>query len=335
MFTGGRRYATRRALKRGRLFALVITLLHIFPLAAPVGAQDALSAIGRKVWQNECAGSIQGLVSWNAGEDFPSLGIGHFIWYPAGKTGPFDESFPKLMDFATHRGVQVPTFFRGAAPWRDRASFMADRSGVANQMRQWLARHLDLQVQFLVARCRAALPSMLRVARDPVSVKARFAMLSRSPLGLYCLVDYVNFKGEGTKLTERYNGQGWGLLQVLEEMRGSPSTPDAAAAEFSRAAAAVMTRRVKNSPPARGESRWLNGWLNRCRSYAPTRRWGAVSTPRARRSFMEGRGFAPALLCIAGRIFTTREHPYAAVTALPSRNRFYRGNCVREFATEG
>ncbi len=25
----------------------------------------------------------KGLVSWNRGEAFPSLGIGHFIWFPA------------------------------------------------------------------------------------------------------------------------------------------------------------------------------------------------------------------------------------------------------------
>jgi hypothetical protein len=83
---------------------------------------------------------------------------------------------------------------------------------------------------------------------------------------MYCLVDYVNFKGEGIKPTERYNGQGWGLLQVLEEMQGYP-TGSAATAEFSRAASAVLTRRVQNAPAARGEQRWLAGWLNRCKTY--------------------------------------------------------------------
>ncbi|MBQ8900457.1 MAG: hypothetical protein IJY72_05825, partial [Akkermansia sp.] len=66
--------------------------------------------------------------------------------------------------------------------------------------------------------------------------------------------------------TERYNGQGWGLLQVLEEMKGYPQGR-AATAEFSRAAATVMRRRVANSPAARGEKRWLAGWLNRCNTY--------------------------------------------------------------------
>src|ERR1700720_3277507 len=53
--------------------------------------------IGRRLWENESGGTIAGLTAWNLGEDFASLGIGHFIWYPAGKRGPFAESFPPLL----------------------------------------------------------------------------------------------------------------------------------------------------------------------------------------------------------------------------------------------
>ena len=243
------------------------TIIAALLLCSVCSAEDAYQTLGRKVWANECAGTVQGLVSWNAGEDFPSLGIGHFIWYPAGRKGAFDESFPKLIAYAASQGIAVPPYFRGAAPWPNRAAFMADKSGLADRMRQWLASHIDLQSRFLVARSRASLPTMLRSARNPQAVKAWYDALSRTPQGLYCLVDYVNFKGEGVKPTERYNGYGWGLLQVLEEMRGTPS-PHTAPAEFSRAAATVMRRRVQNAPAARGENRWLNGWLNRCRTYA-------------------------------------------------------------------
>ena len=69
--------------------------------------------LGQRIWQNECAGSVQGLVSWNAGESFPSLGIGHFIWYPAGVQEAFDESFPTFVRYARARGVQVPVYFDG------------------------------------------------------------------------------------------------------------------------------------------------------------------------------------------------------------------------------
>ena len=222
--------------------------------------------LGRRIWQNECAGSTQGLVSWNAGEAFPSLGIGHFIWYPAGVQEAFDESFPTFVRYARARGAQVPACFDGPAPWANKAAFLADRSGKADAMRRWLATHVEIQTQFIMARSRIALRRMMQHSNNPQAVAARYNALANTTQGMYCLVDYVNFKGEGTKDTERYKGQGWGLLQVLEEMRGYP-TGRAATAEFSRAAGAVLTRRVQNAPAARGEQRWLPGWLNRCKTY--------------------------------------------------------------------
>lgn len=230
--------------------------------------KSSYRTIAERVWQNECAGSVRGLVSWNVGEAFPSLGIGHFIWYPAGQRGPFEESFPKLIAFAEARQQAVPAYLRGPAPWANREAFLADKSGLADRMRHWLANNLELQTQFLFARAQAALPTMLSHSQKPAAVRARFEALARTPQGMYCLVDYVNFKGEGTRPTERYAGQGWGLLQVLEEMRDSPQGATAAA-EFARAAEVVIRRRVQNAPAARKESRWLPGWLNRCHSYRP------------------------------------------------------------------
>ena len=90
--------------------------------------------------------------------------------------------------------------------------------------------------------------------------------LARTPQGCYALVDYVNFKGEGVLHTERYQGQGWGLLQVLESMHGTCEA--AAVDEFSSAAKAILTRRVRNAPTQRHESRWLTGWIRRVNSYS-------------------------------------------------------------------
>src|SRR5207302_9486803 len=60
-------------------------------------SEKEAAEIGRKVWRNECAGTVEGLTSWNAGQNFASLGIGHVIWDPKGVEGPFEESFPKLL----------------------------------------------------------------------------------------------------------------------------------------------------------------------------------------------------------------------------------------------
>jgi hypothetical protein len=256
-------------------FFLALTMFVAF--AAP--AQSALNLspadarqIGRKIWQNECNGTISGLTSWNAGENFASLGIGHFIWYPAGPKGPFEESFPKLVSFVSSRGAKLPSLLLGTGempcPWKTRAEFMrAQESSEMKQLRQFLADTVDLQTQFLVNRLDNALGKMLAEASgaDKNAVKERFERLAGSPRGCYALIDYVNFKGEGTLATERYAGQGWGLLQVLEEMHDTTSDP---VSEFSRAAAVVLTRRVHNSPPQRNESRWLSGWIHRVNSYS-------------------------------------------------------------------
>jgi hypothetical protein len=229
--------------------------------------------IGKKIWQNECNGTISGLTAWNQGEDFASLGIGHFIWYPKGRRGPFEESFPKVVSFISKRGAKLPTLLlRGVdqpCPWNSRAEFSrAQHTVEMNQLRQFLVDTIDLQAEFLIARLEGALPKMLAEAApaDRANVQQQFERLARTPQGCYALVDYVNFKGEGVLHTERYQGQGWGLLQVLETMHG---TSDAAAVdEFSSVAKAILTRRVHNAPAQRHESRWLTGWIRRVNSYS-------------------------------------------------------------------
>jgi hypothetical protein len=239
-------------------------------LAAPLLSQGDAIRIGKKIWQNECNGTIAGLTSWNAGEDFASLGIGHFIWYPEGKRGPFEESFPKLIIFMRDRGVALPDWLRGSCPWSMRSEFeRAQNSARMKELRELLARTVDLQAQFLVDRLEHALPKMLdeTAPTNRANVQRQFNRVASSAQGCYALVDYVNFKGEGVLDTERYRGEGWGLLQVLEQTQGA-STGSSAVVDFSRAAAAVLIRRVKNSPPERYESRWLPGWLKRVHSYA-------------------------------------------------------------------
>ena len=79
-------------------------------------------------------------------------------------------------------------------------------------------------------------------------------------------MDYVNFKGEGISPGERYNGEGWGLLQVLEGMADAPAGQPSVEA-FVKSADAALRRRVANSPPARGEDRWLPDWRRRLLTY--------------------------------------------------------------------
>jgi hypothetical protein len=95
-------------------------------------------------------------------------------------------------------------------------------------------------------------------------MKAAFFRLSEDPKGLYALIDYLNFKGAGIAVGERYKGKGWGLLQVLQRVSASSAKP---LIDFVEAGKIVLTQRVENSPVERNERQWLHGWLNRLDTY--------------------------------------------------------------------
>jgi len=255
---------------RSYLFRVITFLLLVGPaIGDTIHLSDTQAeTIGRRIWQNESGGTSSGLTAWNSGEDFASLGIGHFIWYPAGRPGPFEESFPELLQFFKSHQVNLPPWLEGnpACPWGTRAAFLADQeSSRMRELRSLLLATVALQARFTALRLENALPKML-VSAPPErreQIRRAFYRVATEPLGMYALVDYVNFKGEGTLKSERYNGEGWGLLQVLEGMGDGPASN-----EFSASAIRVLTRRVANAPPSRGEARWLPGWKNRVRTYA-------------------------------------------------------------------
>src|SRR5260370_22674764 len=240
-------------------------------LAAVALSHGDILRIGKKIWQNECNGTIAGLTSWNEGENFASLGIGHFIWYPKNQRGPFEESFPKLVSFIASRGAELPALLsrigETPCPWNSRAEFLhAQQTPAMNQVRQFLANTVDFQAEFLIARLQNALPKMLAEAApsDRANVQQQFERMASTQEGCFALADYVNFKGEGVLHTERYQGQGWGLLQVLESMHGIE--PATAVNEFSRSAKTVLKRRVQNAPPQRHDSPWLSLLIHRVNS---------------------------------------------------------------------
>lgn len=258
-------------------FAFLVACASPVPsaFAGPVGGPELSvsqkNQIGRKIWQNESGGSVKGLTAWNEGEEFPSLGIGHFIWYPEGFRGPFEESWPSFVKFAVRSGANPPAIARSRfSPWRTRGEFQRNfNSPGMVGLRKWLAANVTVQTDFIIARSRAALPKMLAAApgteRD--RIRANYRKVSATPQGTYALIDYVNFKGEGIRASEKYKGQGWGLLQVLGGMKDVPAGA-AAAREFAESAKRVLTNRVRNAPASRNEGRWLPGWRNRCDTYA-------------------------------------------------------------------
>ena len=243
--------------------------LFIGPAAVDLSSSEA-SRIGHKIWQNECDGTVAGLTSWNAGENFASFGIGHFIWYPEGYRGPFEESFPPLVRFMkAGQGREPLAFFSAPCPWRFESRFFAaQQSREMRQLRDLLADTVDLQTQFLINRLEDALPKLLAEA-DPANARKleKFRAPDAVALGLLRPIDYVNFKGEGTLATERYAGQGWGLLQVLEQM---PRVGEAAPKQFSRGRGGGSAPTGQKCPSERHEDRWLSGWIRRVNGYSRT-----------------------------------------------------------------
>ncbi|RLU01343.1 MAG: hypothetical protein D9N14_03135 [Ketobacter sp.] len=231
---------------------------------------DQLARIGDWIYRNECNRDPRCLVEWNQGEAFPSLGIGHFIWYPQGVQGRFTESFPALIAYLQQQNIALPTWLATrspfTAPWADRETFLQQRDQhPAVELRQFLAQHTAAQSGFMLQRLQRALPAILdqvpEAARGQVSHQLQ--AMCRSELGWYALVDYVNFKGEGLNPQERYQNRGWGLLQVLLLMAPNRDIHHS----FADAAASVLTQRAKLAHNSMERERWLNGWLKRVNSY--------------------------------------------------------------------
>ena len=256
-------------------FFLVLTAAYV--LISPVyGQLPSLSPheyqwLGQQVFANECNQRLQCLTHWNEGEDFPSLGIGHFIWYGPQQQEPFEETFPALLAHLKSAGVLLPSWLNDPLsaenPWADRTSFYEDiDSNEMQELSRLLQSTMDIQAEFIVRRLDdtltdiiASFPSAQQTAiRNTVLILAN----SRTPMGHYALIDYLHFKGSGLNPSERYQQQGWGLKQVLERM-DQPANIE----NFVAAASKVLQDRVAHAPAERNEHRWLAGWNNRLQTY--------------------------------------------------------------------
>lgn len=226
--------------------------------------------IGKKIWQNESSGTFEGLTAWNKGEEFPSLGIGHFIWMPKNVDLPFGNSFPEMIKSLRDAGSTPPAWLKEnePCPWDTRKEFMRDFNGKKlTELRQYLNDTVGLQTDFIINRLEVSLPKILDTISDPAEkqkVQDRFyKVLNSGPAGVFCLVDYVNFKGEGLEPVAEYNNISWGLKQVLQGMTDT----DNPVKDFSDSAKTTLSNRVKNAPKHRHEEQWLKGWHNRVDRY--------------------------------------------------------------------
>lgn len=239
---------------------------------------DVATKVGRQVWRNETGGDRDMITAWNEAENFMSLGIGHFIWFPRGLDTRFQESFPRMLTFLRAHGAKPPAWLDGEAvppcPWVTREHFRREfRGKQMTDLRQFLHDTVGLQAAYLVERMQAALPKILDSLvsdEERRHVRAQFIRVAAASSDLYPLIDYINFKGEGIAPSETYPNiksgapEGWGLKHVLSEMKGTSTEQDMVLGEFADAAGYVLKRRIRNNPP---NKRWEKGWLKRTETY--------------------------------------------------------------------
>jgi hypothetical protein len=266
--------------------------------------------LGERIFANECAAQRACLTSWNEGEDFPSLGIGHFIWFQRNQDEIFAETFPDLLTYLDETGITLPKWLQPNnlinnndrpdgdiragdfsrdisgetpsegkdSPWESRADFYQDiDSPRMEELRTLLDSTRREQAQFIIARLENSIGDIVAQApsteREHLQRRVERLSTCHSPAGLYALIDYVHFKGTGLAEGERYAGQGWGLQQVLSAMSDDLPALDS----FASAAKTTLERRVANAPTERREQRWLKGWHNRIDTYL-----AAATLPTAR-----------------------------------------------------
>lgn len=255
------------------LLALLSSLIGHAALAyhLPHIPEQTVLRIGIKIWANECGNSIAGLTAWNKGEKFASLGIGHFLWYPSSKLKNKDQSFAVLIKYQEQMGITVPHWLQGntvpPCPWRTREAFLrAQHSPRMRELRAHLAHTIANQSKFMMYRLDRSITHMLRATsnHDRRYIEQTLSALTAKPIGLYILVDYVNFKGLGLQ-SYLHHRNGWGLLPVIMNMRRAPRRLTTRQA-FVWSADKLLTKRAYLSKN-KIERQWLIGWRSRLKTY--------------------------------------------------------------------
>lgn len=257
---------------------VIIVLLSLYSgiaLDAIHLSDREIELLGRSIWKSECNCSDNGLLTWNKGEPFPSLGIGHFIWYPTECTQrTFEQTFPQLITFMTQHKVNVPQWLVDqctiGCPWATKESFMAAlQSSQMQSLKRLLQDTISLQARFIVYRFEKELEIIMQSLprSERTMLQQRIDKLSRSYQGMFALIDYTHFKGSGANAQESYQGHSWGLLSVLRLMNDISTD---SLHEFVRTAKQLLSMRVEHAPNKEQEQRWLKGWHARIDRYLQT-----------------------------------------------------------------
>ena len=240
--------------------------------AFEISKADAIS-IAQRVFKNECAVEKDCLLEWNTGEDFLSLGLEHFTWYPQNSSGNTNEVFNSYLQYAKQSGEHLPDWLDKkpfpACPWGSRDQFLnSQESKEYKDLMEFMTRTKVSQANYLIENTKRSLQKIMDAAPGDqrLRITKLLSQLSSDPPGLYAIIDYINFKGPGIGQSDDLQAQGWGLLQVLERMNDTQTSQEALE-EFVRSAKFVLTHRAFITPNEKHEDKWLQGWLRRIDTY--------------------------------------------------------------------
>jgi hypothetical protein len=242
---------------------------------------DQVQNITANLLNNETSCNPKFIMQWDskAGEDFPSIGLPHVVWFREGQKQVVDESFPRFWKYIkdNYKGTaQIPNLGDPSSPsftspWKTKEEF--DASPLKGDIGRFLLDPdvIKLQAQFAMKRgVQSAYLIMAANSLDPnpkisnENICGTFKKLLSSKKGLREIIDYANWKGEGVHYEEATKNQKirWGLKQVIENM-GSVSSPDDAEKKFADASEQALKTRVTDDP---GLQKSMPGLMNRIAS---------------------------------------------------------------------
>lgn len=233
-----------------RIEKLSLDMKNYCPLTMDVN-KNVRQMVARNLLYNETACKAKWVVEWAKDEDFPSLGLAHAIWFPAGIDKGFDESFPETWQFLRQKykaskengALKIPAWLDkddiGPAPWKNAEEFKAKQETDPNlmQLSQFLQSPtvLEWQAEFAIQRgVKSGYKILAASALEKGSPKPdaklckHLRKLFSSDEGILTIVDYTNFKGEGIDPSEMRGDDNtrWGLKQVIEDMDRYPADPN-------------------------------------------------------------------------------------------------------------